>query len=246
MDPPIRLGRLESADLSDPALSRIQELLAVFYDLRASEEPDHDPEALLRFRKAVAAAALRPNERILDLGAKRGGLSSAIAASGSDVRYTGFDLSEVNTDAGADAGLTFVRGNVDEALPFDDGAFDCIFCLELLEHLTTPLKLLVEMRRVLTDTGRAVVSVPSPYSWVEVARELFGRRDTEGHLNSFPTPIMQNLAGLSRFSIVSRLGTSVRMPRTSRLVPTDSILARSRIYVLRPSEDVVLAGRRLS
>ena len=67
-----------------------------------------------------------------------------------------------------------------------------------------PVTLLAEMRRVVTAAGRVVVSVPSPYSWVEVARELLGRHDTEGHLNSFPTPIMQNLAALSGFRIDRR------------------------------------------
>ena len=232
--------------MSEPELSRAQAQLAAFYELRAAEEPSHDPEAVLRFRKAIAAAALPSGERVLDLGAKWGGLASSIKGAGLEVAYVGFDVSEVNAEAAAGEGLTFVRGDVGEELPFDDGSFDCVFCLELLEHLPAPLKLFVEMRRILTDTGRAVVSVPNPYSWVEVVRELLGRHDTEGHLNSFPTPIMQNLAALSGFRIDTRAGTSIRIPKTSRLVSTDSILARSRIYVLRPSEELVFAGRSLS
>lgn len=232
--------------MSDRALLEIDERLAAFYERRAREEPGRDPEATLRFRKAIAAAALRPDERVLDIGAKWGGLAASLASTGPNVAYTGFDLSEVNAAAAAEAGLTFVRGDVTDGLPFPDGSFDCVFCLELLEHLTAPLKLLVEIRRVLADTGRAVVSVPSPYSWVEVARELLGRHDTEGHLSSFPTPIMENLAALSGFGIERRLGTSIRIPRTARLIPTNSILARSRIYVLRPGEECLFAGRALS
>jgi SAM-dependent methyltransferase len=118
--------------------------------------------------------------------------------------------------------------------------------LELLEHLTIPLALLGEIRRVLTEDGRAVISVPSPYSWVEVARELRGRPDPEGHLNSFTTPVMENLAALAGFRIERRLGTSIRFPKTLRLVSTDSILARSRIYLVRPSHDLVFAGRNVT
>jgi SAM-dependent methyltransferase len=160
-----------------------------------------------------------------------------------EVDYTGLDLSEVNAETAAKAGLTFVRGDVTEALPFADGSFDCVFCLELLEHLIAPARLLAEIRRVLKEDGRAVVSVPSPYSWVEVARELFGLHDTEGHLNAFTTPVMENLAGLTGFRIERRLGTSLRIPKTSRLFSTNSILARSRMYVLRPSDELVFAGR---
>ena len=219
------------------------ERLAAFYEQRAAEEPASDPEALLRFDKAIAAAALRPGERVLDVGAKWGGLASRPPAG---VAYTGLDLSEENVRKAAAAGLDIRHADVTKPLPVDDGAFDCVFCLELLEHLTVPLALLEELRRVLAPDGRAVISVPSPYSWVEVYRELFGRHDPEGHLNAYTTPVMTNLAALAGFRVERRLGTSVRIPMTMRLVPTDSILARSRLYVLRPSDHVVFAGRALS
>jgi hypothetical protein len=90
-----------------------------------------------------------------------------------------------------------------------------------------------------------VISVPSPYSWVEVYRELFHRYDPEGHLSSFTTPVMHNLAALAGFQIGRRMGTSVRIPKTGRLISTNSILARSRIYVIRPARQVVFAGREL-
>lgn len=227
-------------------MSRAGERLKVFYDLRATEEPPADPEARLRFRKAVAAAALRPGERVLDVGAKRGGLGAYLRERGLDVAYTGTDLSEENIAAADADGLDVRLADVEQPLPFEDASFDCAFCLELLEHLVTPLALLEELRRVLAGGGRAIVSVPSPYSWVEVVRELLGRHDTEGHLNAFTTPVLTNVAALSGFRVERRLGTSFRIPKTELLVPTDSILARSRLYVLRPAEQVVFAGRALS
>jgi 2-polyprenyl-3-methyl-5-hydroxy-6-metoxy-1,4-benzoquinol methylase len=221
------------------------EQLKAFYDLRAAEEPASDPEALLRFDKAVAAAELRPGERVLDLGAKWGGLGIRARDAGLEVQYTGLDLSEENVQRAAELGLEVRQADVTERLPVGDAAYDCVFCLELLEHLTAPISLLAEVRRVLKDDGRAVVSVPSPYSWVEVFRELFHRHDPEGHLNAFTTPVMRNLAGLAGFRLERTLGTSIRIPKTARLISTNSILARSRIYVLRPAEQVTFAGRTL-
>jgi SAM-dependent methyltransferase len=220
----------------------LDERLKEFYELRASEEPPSDPEAKLRFRKALDAAGLRAGESVLDLGAKWGGLAASIDV---PVDYTGLDLSEVNAEAATKAGLTFVQGDVTQPLPFGDASFDRVFCLELLEHLIAPARLLAEIHRVLKADGRAIISVPSPYSWVEVAHELFGLHDTEGHLNAFTTPVMENLAGLTGFRIERRLGTSLRIPKTSRLISTNSILARSRMYVLRPSDDLVFAGRAI-
>jgi SAM-dependent methyltransferase len=218
------------------------ERLAAFYEQRAAEEPATDPEALLRFDKAVAAAALRPGERVLDVGAKWGGLASRLPEG---VAYAGLDLSEEHVRRAVEAGLDVRLADVTKPLPVEDAAADCVFCLELLEHVTAPLALLEELRRALTADGRAVVSVPSPYSWVEVYRELFGRPDPEGHLNAFTTPVMKNVAALAGFRVERTLGTSIRIPRTMRLVPTDSILARSRMYVLRPAERVVFAGREI-
>ena len=147
-------------------MTAITARLKGFYELRAAEEPERDPEALLRFRKALEAVGLRSRERVLDVGAKWGGLSASISAAGIEVDYTGVDLSEANIEAGTAAGVRFVHADVTERLPFDDHSFDCVFCLELLEHLIIPLSLLCELRRVLTESGRVVLSVPSPYSWV--------------------------------------------------------------------------------
>ena len=227
-------------------MSGADDRLRAFYDLRAGEEPERDPEALLRFRKALTAAELRTDERVLDIGAKRGGLAQIARELGLRIVYTGADLSEENVALASEAGLDVRQADVGKELPFPDASFDCVFCLELLEHLVSPLTLLEEIRRVLADHGRAVISVPSPYSWVEVARELFHLHDSEGHLSSFTTPVLENLAALAGLRIERRLGTSIRIPKTGRLVATNSILARSRMYVLRPAASVVFAGRRLA
>jgi len=227
------------------AMPQADELLSAFYDQRAGEEPESDPEALLRFDKALAAAELRPGDRVLDLGAKHGGLGRRARDAGIDVAYTGLELSAENIRRAAENGFDVREADLAKPLPVADAGYDCVFCLEILEHVTMPLALLQEMRRVLTDGGRAIVSVPSPYSWVEVYRELFGRHDPEGHLSSFTTPVMRNLAALAGFRVARTLGTSIRIPRTMRLISTDSILARSRIYVLRVTGEPVFAGRRI-
>lgn len=217
--------------------------LKAFYELRAAEAPSSDPEALLRFDKALEVAELRPGERVLDLGANRGGLGMRAREAGLGIQYTGLDLSEENVRMAASVDLDVRQANVTKRLPVGGAEYDCIFCLELLEHLTSPVTLLDEMRRVITEGGRAVISVPSPYSWVEVYRELFHRPDPEGHLTCFTTPVMQNLLSLAGFRLERTLGTSIRVPKTLRLIPTNSILARSRIYLIRTADEVVFAGR---
>jgi 2-polyprenyl-3-methyl-5-hydroxy-6-metoxy-1,4-benzoquinol methylase len=226
-------------------MSRRDDRLNAFYAARAREEPAHDPEAHLRFAKALGAAGLVAGERLLDVGAKWGGLAAHVADLAPGVDYTGVDLSEHNVERARSSGLDVRLADVAQGLPFDEGEFDCIVCLELLEHLAEPVALLEELRRVLRPTGRIVVSVPNPYSWVEIFRELVDRPDPEGHLTGFTTPVMRNVLALSGFELERRLGTSLRLPKTSRVLSTDSVGARSRIFVARPSEDPVFAGRRL-
>ncbi len=222
-----------------------EQRLSAFYELRAQEEPASDPEAQLRFTKALAAARLQPGERLLDIGAKWGGLGERARAGGWQGAYTGLELNERHVAAAAERGLDVRPADVGQPLPLPDASFDAVVCLELLEHLPSPLGLLEEIRRVLTPQGRAILSVPNPYSWVEVFREVARWPDPEGHLNGFTTPVMQNLLALAGLHLERRLGTSMRIPGTRRIVPTNSILARSRIYVARPAERVVFAGREL-
>lgn len=222
-------------------------LLASFYDDRADEQgAASDPEAFLRYRRAIAAGNLASGERVLDIGAKDGALARIIRDRGLDVGYVGLDLSEANVAAGTSAGLDLRQADVAKDLPVEDGAFDCVFALELVEHLTAPLDLLENARSALAPGGRVIVSVPSPYSWVEVFRELTGRHDTEGHVNAYTTPVMTNLLALAGLRLIARHGTFFRIPKTNRLIPTDSILARSRIFVAVRSDSVRFAGRELT
>ena len=233
-------GTATLALVADP-----QDRLATFYDHRAAEAPPVDPEAALRFRKATAAAELREGERVLDLGSKAGGLAEHLRAAGVCVRYTGLDLSEENVHRAAERGIDVRQADLSRGIPADDGEYDCVFCLELLEHLPAPLALLLEIRRVLAPGGRALISAPNPYNWIELYRELRRKPDPEGHLVSLPTPIMVNALALAGLRLERRLGTHLRLPRTVRLFPTDSILARSWIYVARPEDACLFAGRAI-
>ena len=46
-------------------------------------------------------------------------------------------------------------------LPFRNEVFDRVFCIEVLEHLNSPLKALNEIRRVLNKNGTIIVTVPN-------------------------------------------------------------------------------------
>ncbi len=53
-----------------------------------------------------------------------------------------------------------VQSNAERALPLRDASFDAVIISEVLEHLHNDFGVLAEIRRVLTDDGALVISVP--------------------------------------------------------------------------------------
>jgi len=66
-------------------------------------------------------------------------------------------------------------------LPFVDGSFGTISCSEVLEHLTSPVMGIREVRRLIARGGRAIITMPSAYSFAE--RERKARFSREGRFN---------------------------------------------------------------
>jgi len=109
----------------------------------------------------LAWLAPRKGEKILDIACGVGELSLIIARKGAEVY--GLDMSEVAI-AGARrlsqrAGIPcdFRVGDA-QHLPYPDGYFDKIVCSSSLEHFQDDRQALSEMRRVLKDGGRVVLT----------------------------------------------------------------------------------------
>ncbi|MCX7835804.1 MAG: class I SAM-dependent methyltransferase [bacterium] len=52
-----------------------------------------------------------------------------------------------------------------EKIPFSDSTFDLITCFEVLEHVTNDQKAMLEMKRVLKDQGKIILTVPNKW-WI--------------------------------------------------------------------------------
>ncbi len=57
--------------------------------------------------------------------------------------------------------LTTLRADLEATLPFESHTFDVVSMLAVLEHLCDPLRVLVEIRRVLRPHGTVILTVPS-------------------------------------------------------------------------------------
>ena len=61
-----------------------------------------------------------------------------------------------------------------EILPFENDSFDIIICLETLEHIINPKRVMKEFKRVVKKNGMIIVSIPNDYNFVLRFYYLFG------------------------------------------------------------------------
>jgi ubiquinone/menaquinone biosynthesis C-methylase UbiE len=112
-------------------------------------------------------AALNPSYgfRILDAGCGTGELVQYLLRIRPDLRAVGIDFSETMLKR-ARAKLkhtgkaTWLRVGLNYPLPFSDGDFDVIACVNVLYAVDKPTFLLQELRRVLREGGRLVLVTP--------------------------------------------------------------------------------------
>jgi ubiquinone/menaquinone biosynthesis C-methylase UbiE len=113
--------------------------------------------------------ALRPGQRVLDLGCGEGRHAIGACLSGA-VHVVGLDLSARDLGTARerfadfepqpdDRSLAWVRGS-GLSLPFADAAFDVVICAEVLEHVPDFQQVLTEIQRVLKPGGLLALSVP--------------------------------------------------------------------------------------
>jgi SAM-dependent methyltransferase len=96
--------------------------------------------------------------RILDVGCGTGANLLMLSEYGD---AEGVDVSEDALAFCRERGLENVKLGAAEALPYEDGTFDLVTGLDVVEHLDDDLAGLREMRRVLRPGGRVLLFVPT-------------------------------------------------------------------------------------
>lgn len=129
----------------------------------------------------VAAARLRPGERVLDVGCGTGIVARvAVDEVGPEGSVAGVDVNpamlEVARSAtGAETAVEWHQAPA-ESLPLEAESFDVVLCQMSLQFFEDPVQALSEMRRVLASGGRTLLSLPGPMTpFFGILEQALGR-----------------------------------------------------------------------
>ena len=120
------------------------------YDQYALLEEQVGGSTPLFDRDIIVARLIGKRDRVLDVGCGRGRLLEMIDAE----EMHGVDLSKRGVEIACKKGIRAKVCDVEkERLPYPDGYFDVVICMELVEHLVDPVHALAEINRVLRRGG---------------------------------------------------------------------------------------------
>lgn len=149
-----------SANLDEKEIRKFDEVARLWWDARGEMRSLHQINPL-RMRFLQQGLDL-PGCAVLDVGCGGGILSETLAEAGA--RVTGIDLSRSSLEAARDharrSGLTidYELMDLDQIRQERAQSFDAVMCMEMLEHVPDPARVVAGCARVLKPGGHFVCS----------------------------------------------------------------------------------------
>lgn len=186
-----------------------------WYNNKAKTYTKRDAQGELRYRLALKSNPISINDSVLDIGCKTLGLLHILEEKEIVCNYTGLDISEI-----AKKDLNFkinknpyiIIKDAMEGLPFKNDSFSRVFCLEVIEHVHTPIFLLEEIKRVLKKDGIAVISCPNPYYYINMLNTFFYTKENEGHISCFRDQEIFTMCNFLNLKIIRKRKTFATFP----------------------------------
>lgn len=165
---------------------------------------------------------LKPGVHVLEVASGSGGPAvhlgrrSGCSVSGIDMNALGLAAaSRAATRAGLQSRLDFRECDATRRLPFADGTFDALLCIDSMCHFPNRLDCLDEWRRVLKPGGRAVFTDPVVVAGPVTNAEL-AVRSSIGTFVFVPRGMNEELIMKAGFKLVSQLDTTENAAVVSR------------------------------
>lgn len=178
--------------------------------------PDYYEEGILKnpFQKiwhtlkwiTIKKMIVGNTKSILDIGCASGWMTAKIAETLYWIPVTGVDVSPemINYAEIKHPGINFICADAHK-LPFGNETFDLIICTEVLEHVSDPLRVLLEIRRCLCPKGKVIISMDSGNLLFKIIWFLWtktkGKVWKNAHLHEFNREKLQKLFKKTNFKV---------------------------------------------
>ena len=123
-----------------------------------AQEPSTIREATTANTHATVAALLAQEprcRRLLDIPCGEGAFGNRMRAAGYEVQAADIQSLLKTPD------VPFTHADMNAPLPFADGSFDAVVCIDGIEHLERPFDFVRESRRILRPGGVLLLSTPN-------------------------------------------------------------------------------------
>jgi len=119
--------------------------------------------------QSIVREMLPQGAKILEISCSEGLNLKALQEAGYDMRGTNFThYPEAPKDIPIDEGVDLLKG-----LPYEDGTFDAVLLLDVIEHVSDHGKAINEVSRVLKTGGLSIIAAPNSMSLNSRFRFLF-------------------------------------------------------------------------
>ncbi|MCK5018419.1 MAG: class I SAM-dependent methyltransferase, partial [Candidatus Peribacteraceae bacterium] len=142
-----------------------------------------------------------------------GHITSKVKESFPNVEFSGIDvsLSAIEYAHQKYKGIDFIVGNAYDP-PYSKAFFDIIICNNTWEHITDPVKMLLNLRKILKDDGKVIMSTPSRYRVMNLVKSMGGKKVsiTKYHVTEYTVGQVIEQFGFAGFSVKKIQGSHVK------------------------------------
>ncbi len=136
-----------------------------------------NPQYFANARTEIAPLLPPCSDTVLELGCGSGATLKWLKANGHCKRTYGVELFKEAAALAADGVDVVINGNIETMeLGVAPDFFDLILCLDVLEHLVDPWRVMQTMVHHLKPGGRIIVSIPNIRNWRALFPLLFAGR----------------------------------------------------------------------
>lgn len=177
-----------------------------FLDAYFEHEYRKGVEVVARFSAITTAWQ---NGKSLDFGCGAGGLTYRIAEKSNEV--VGIDLEEFKIEFARKQSVRLNANNVQFIcydggnVPLEDACFDCIFCIDVVEHLPTPEKFIHDFYRLLKPGGFLLLSFGPPWGHAH-GKHMWAKLPGWWTHLLFPQSVVMRVSGFPETATWEELG----------------------------------------